>query len=356
VRLTKGCQVYNYYSRRVLNPASPISRRLFLTGSISAALLGGLTACSGDDDPAAPEESPTPAFPTTVSHVYGATTVKAEPKRIVVVGFTEQDTLLALGIAPIATTSWIGDPPYAVFPWAADKLGDAKPTVLESVEGLQFDQIKKLEPDLIIGTNAGLTQEDYAELTKIASTIANSGTSGNDWYEPWPTQTVLVGEAVGKLDEAQKLVDDLTQRYADVAVAHPQFDKTPAAFVQAPYDDGSVIAWPDSLGTDFLTDLGFTIPESINKFVGEEVAQAEIPAEDTDVLNDAKVLIWGTETDGDGADVENDKVLGKLDAVKEGRSIYTGELLTSAIYFGTILSLPYVLDHLVPELERVLPG
>ena len=333
-----------------------MSRRLFLAGSLSVALLGGLAACSGSDSAPEPEESPIPAFPTTITHAYGETTVKAAPQRVVVVGFTEQDVLLALGVIPIATTAWIGNEPSGVFPWAKDELGDAKPTVLESVEGLPMDQIAKLKPDLVIGTNAGLTQEDYTALSKIAPTIPNSGVYGNTWYEPWPTQTVLVGQAVGKLDEAQKLVDDLTLRFADLAAAHPQFDKTAAVFVNAPYDDGSVIAWPNGLGTGFLTDLGFTIPKSIDEFVGEGQAQAEIPAEDTGVLNDAKVLIWGGETETDGSDIEKDKVLGKLTAVKEGRSVYADDLLSSAIYFGSILSLPYVLDRLVPELEKVLPG
>jgi iron complex transport system substrate-binding protein len=166
---------------------------------------------------------------------------------------------------------------------------------------------------------------------------------------------VLVGQAVGKLEQAEKLVDDLTQRFADLAAAHPQFEGTTAAFVNAPYDDSSVIAWPNGLGTGFLTDLGFTIPSSIDKFVSEGQAQAEIPAKDATVLNDAKVLIWGDETE-DGSAIRGDKVLGKLTAVEEGRSVYADELLTSAIYFGSILSLPYVLDTLVPELERILPA
>jgi iron complex transport system substrate-binding protein len=340
----------------VTSPVSaPVSRRLLLAGSLSAVLLGGV-ACSDDESAPPPEPSPTPSFPVTVEHMYGATTVKAEPRRIVVVGYTEQDVLLALGVVPIATTQWVGDVPYAVFPLAVDKLGDAKPTVLESAEGLSIPAVTKLKPDLIIGTNAGLSEEDYAALSKVAPTIANSGVYGSEYYEPWPTQTVLVGKAVGREAQAQKLVDDLTQRFAEVAVAHPQFDKTPAAFVQAPYDDGSVIAWPQGLGTDFLTDLGFTIPTSLNEFVDDQVAQAQISAEDVGVLNDAEVLVWASDVDGDGADIQQDKILGKLDAVKEGRSVYAGEMLSSAIYFGSVLSLPYVLDRLVPELEKVLPS
>lgn len=341
----------------VTHEASSVSRRLFLTGSLSAVVLGGLAACSGDNsDPAPdPKQAAVPAFPTTIDHVYGSTTINAAPQRIVVVGFTEQDALLALGVVPVATTQFVGDAPYGVFPWAVDKLGDAKPAVLESVESLQIGQITELKPDLILATNAGLSQESYEELTKLAPTIANSGTSGNDWIEPWAVQTAVIGQAVGKSAEAERLVADLTQRFADAAVAHPQFSGTAVGFVQAPYDDGSVIAWPKDL-SEFLTDLGFTIPQSFDKFVSDDVAQAQIPGEDATVLNDAKVLIWGTDVAGDGADIETDKILGKLDAVKDRRSIYTGELLASAMYFNTVLSLPYVLDQLVPELERVLPA
>lgn len=332
---------------------APVSRRLFLAGSVSAALLA-VAACS-DDEPA-PAPSPTPSFPVTVEHMYGSTTITAEPKRIVVIGTTEQDVLLALGVAPIATTQWVGDEPYAVFPWAVDKLGDAKPTVLDSAEGLSLDTVTKLKPDLIIGTNAGLDKATYTALTKIAPTIANSGVYGSEFYEPWPTQTVLVGKAIGREAQAQKLVDDLTQRFAEIAVAHPKWAGAAAGFVQAPYDDGSVIAWPNGLGTNFLTDLGFTIPASFDRFVDDRVAQAQIPAKDTGVLNEAEVLVWSTDVEGDGADIQADKVLGKITAVKDGRSVYTGDLLASAIYFSTILSLPFVLDRLVPELEKVFPG
>ena len=45
-----------------------------------------------------------------------------------------------------------------------------------------------------------------------------------------------------------------------------------------------------------------------------------------------------------------------IEAVKAGRSLYTGGELAGAIYFSTVLSLPFVLDRLVPELEKALPA
>ena len=62
--------------------------------------------------------------PVVVEHRYGETTVPAEPQRVVSVGLTEQDTLLQLGVVPLAVTEWYGDQPFATWPWA-ELLGEA---------------------------------------------------------------------------------------------------------------------------------------------------------------------------------------------------------------------------------------
>jgi iron complex transport system substrate-binding protein len=80
------------------------------------------SACGSDDDaPTAAGEGttstePAAAFPVTVEHRSGSTTVPTAPERIAVVGLTEQDIVLALGQVPIATTEWYGDQPSAVWP------------------------------------------------------------------------------------------------------------------------------------------------------------------------------------------------------------------------------------------------
>jgi iron complex transport system substrate-binding protein len=334
------------------------SRRLLIAGTLSVAVPGALAGCSSSGSTAGTDgrvEAGQSVFPVAVTHKYGETIVPAEPKRVVVVGFTEQDILLALGVPPVATTEWYGEQPYAVWPWATAKLGDAKPEVIKAPDKLPLEQIAALTPDLIIGTNAGLTREVYDSLTNIAPTIANSGKYASDWFEPWPIQTMMVGKALGKEAVAQQLVDDLKQRFADEAAAHPQFSDVPAIFLQAPYYEGSAIAYQDGLSTDFLTDLGFVIPKELTAYARDE-AQAYIPVEKLDVLNAGDLLIWATENDEAKTELEKNKLFGQLQAVQAGRSIYTGSVLAGAIYFATPLSLPYVLDELVPQLERVLPG
>ena len=162
---------------------TPLSRRTLGLAGL-AGLAGVLAACGSDgSDAATGGESSgsgatsaagaTDAFPLTVTHDLGETTVPAAPSRIVSVGLTEQDFLLALGIVPVAVTDWYGEQPHAIWPWATDALGDAEPpVVLDSADGVPFVQVASLEPDLIIGTNAGLTQADYDKLSEIAPTVA----------------------------------------------------------------------------------------------------------------------------------------------------------------------------------------
>ena len=107
----------------------------------------------------------------TVPHKFGESVVSEEPERVVVVGLTEQDTLLQLGVVPIAVTEWYGEKPFATWPWAEELLGDAEPDVLSASDGFELERIAALEPDLIIGTNAGLTQKDFDLLSQIAPTI-----------------------------------------------------------------------------------------------------------------------------------------------------------------------------------------
>ncbi|WP_246186758.1 iron-siderophore ABC transporter substrate-binding protein [Microlunatus speluncae] len=331
-----------------------LSRRRMLTGSVALGLGASLGTAGCNSTAETPSlAGPSGAgsgFPVTVEHKYGSTTVPAAPQRIVSVGLTEQDTLFALGLTPVAVTEWYGDRPHAIWPWAEQAAAGAKPEVLSTADGLQLERIGALEPDLILGTNAGLSSADYARLSEFAPTIANRGGFDSDNFEPWTVQTELIGNAVGKAAETTKLITDLRDRFARAAADHPQFAGKKAVFLQAPYYEGKAIAYQDGLSTAFLTDLGFVIPPVINEYATDG-GQAQIPVEKLDILDEADVLVWATEDDKARAELARNELFGRLRAVREGHSIYTGGVLAAAIYFATVLSLPYVLDTLVPMLE-----
>lgn len=131
-------------------------------------------------------------------HKFGSTTITEAPERVVAIGYTEQDLLLAVDVQPVAVRYWYGDENNAIFPWAQDKVEGETPIVLNMPYGnLNYQAILALEPDLISAVTAGITQEEYELLSQIAPTIAQSG-DYIDFGMPWQEATQMVGAALGK--------------------------------------------------------------------------------------------------------------------------------------------------------------
>ena len=87
---------------------------------------------------------------------------------------------------------------------------------------LNFEQITALDPDLIVGLSSGMTEDEYATLSAIAPTIAQS----DEYIEygvPWDVGTRVIGQAVGKAAEAEALITDVQDEIAAVAAAHPEW-------------------------------------------------------------------------------------------------------------------------------------
>jgi iron complex transport system substrate-binding protein len=112
-----------------------------------------------------------PPAASTVSHKFGETVVPARPKRVVSLGYTDQDAILAFGVVPVAVRHAFGPEEDAIFPWADAAAGEARPVILPR-RGIDFEQIAALQPDLIMAVTAGLDQQEYDTLSRIAPTVA----------------------------------------------------------------------------------------------------------------------------------------------------------------------------------------
>ncbi|GAA4185132.1 iron-siderophore ABC transporter substrate-binding protein [Streptosporangium oxazolinicum] len=296
------------------------------------------------------------AFPVTIAHKYASTTIKAAPKRIVTVGLTDQDALLALGVVPVATTEWFGGYPGAVGPWAKEELGSAAvPEVLKDTGGgPQFEKIAALRPDLILGLYSGLTQEQYDTLSKIAPTVAQPK-EYSDFGIPWQELTRKAGQAVGKAEEADRLVAELDARIAADVAAHPEF-KGASGLMATPYE-GYFVFGSEDPRSRLLTSLGFALPADLDNVIGDKFG-ASISRERLDLL-DTDVIVWSVaNAETERAKLHADKVYADLGVVKEGREVIIAEgtAYGNAVSFVSVLSLPYLLDRLVPQLADAVDG
>ncbi|GGX36945.1 ABC transporter substrate-binding protein [Streptomyces malachitofuscus] len=326
-------------------------------------LLTAATACGSDDSGSDAADkgakagaSGEAAFPVTIAHKYGSTTVKAEPQRIVTVGLTDQDAVLALGKVPVGTTEWLGGYKGAIGPWAEDELGGAEPpTVLKDTgTGPQVEKIAALKPDLILALYGGLTKEQYESLSKFAPVVAQPK-EYNDYGIPWQELTKKVGQALGKPDEATKIVEDTEATIKAAADEHPEF-KGASAVMATPYEGMFVFGSQDARSR-ILTDLGFSLPKDLDKAIGDQFG-ANISKERTDLLDQDAVVWIAGDVAKDTAKLHKDASYKDLNVVKEGREVFVNESSDygNATSFVSALSLPYVVERLAPQLAAAVDG
>ncbi|MCC9076510.1 iron-siderophore ABC transporter substrate-binding protein [Litorilinea aerophila] len=297
------------------------------------------------------------AFPVTIEHKFGTTTIPQAPQRVLSLGYNDQDPILALGVVPVAVRYWFGDPGDQIWPWAEEALGDARPAILNMPFGeLNFEAIAALQPDLIIAVSAGIDEEEYALLSQIAPTVAQSDAYVN-FGTPWQEQTRLIGRALGKEALANRLVAEMEARFAQAREAHPEFVGATAAIASPAGEGQFFFSGPQHERQRVLTSLGFVLPEELAQIAGDSF-YGTISGERLDLL-DTDVLIWTVSSPEQRAAIESNPLYQQLAVAREGRHIFldtsgSGELVGPALVFSSVLSLPLVFDELVPMLAERL--
>jgi iron complex transport system substrate-binding protein len=139
----------------------------------------------------------------TVEHALGTSEVPVDPQRIVVVDRRGSLAfLLELGLEPVGAleATWLFGEPF--HPLIAEQAESAGVEPIDGTDGPNLEQIATLQPDLIIG-NVRDMAETSDELAQIAPTV------GLEWNFADPlANAVTIGDAVGRGEEAQALVDD----------------------------------------------------------------------------------------------------------------------------------------------------
>ncbi|GEE01105.1 iron siderophore-binding protein [Gordonia spumicola] len=316
--------------------------------AVVTALIATLVACGGNDDAATGSGAVTPesgALPVTLTHKFGQTTVTKPASRVVSLGYTDQDALLALGVTPVAVRNWDGMAPKGepAGNWALDKVTGEKPKIIMS-ETVSFEEVAALKPDLIVAVYSDVDKSMYDQLSKLAPVIVQKADYA-DYQQPWDVTTLEIGKAVGKPAAAQSLVDGVKAKMAALAGRHPEW-KTKSLSI-ATYDGTDLAAFA---GGDprvvFFASLGFRPNEAVNAAAGDKF-YAKLSIEEARKL-DTDVIVWDqlSYAPKGKATVTDQSTLANLPAVKGNRSVFLEGDLEKAFGWQTVLSLTYVLDNI----------
>jgi iron complex transport system substrate-binding protein len=336
-----------------------VHRRSVLAALAASGALTTLAACGGDDDSSASSSTSgstsagttagAGSFPVTIEHKLGSTTIQEAPTRVVTVGYNEEDFVLALGVTPVGARSPLGSYDFPNRPWAVDLLPAGGITSVGQSE-LNFETIASLAPDLIIGTYAYLEQADYDKLTAIAPTIGDAIPAGEGADSAsaagWQEELKVIGQALGKVDEASSLTDEVEEDFQDAIEAHPEFAGKTVSVVL--YNAGYYQLDSSDPRGDFF--LQFGLRENPISSTDGSLSEEQVAELDTDVL-----VVLGMSAQEFAAN----PVAAGLAVVTEGRTVYVPTFdsdFAGALGGSSPISLPYAIEAAVPALAAATDG
>ncbi|MFJ3722969.1 iron-siderophore ABC transporter substrate-binding protein [Streptomyces sp. NPDC090045] len=334
-----------------------------LTAVLSATALGvGLLAGCGSDtkDQSDKKSADAPAaaagtFPVTVEHAFGSTKVAKAPQRVVSVGYTDDQAILAFGIKPVGMVDQYPNPPgtspdiNTQWPWVKAKWGDTRPEVVmnNGDTGPNYEKIAALRPDLIIAVYSEIDQAAYDKLSKIAPTVGRTKAEKEPFSAPWQDNAVHIAKALGQESKGTELVKGIQDKLDAAKKAHPEFANQTAVALSWYKDSAAPFTSTDVRGR-LVTGTGFKYQTEIDK-IADGKFYTTLSPERMDLIDVDRIFVINDKADTEA--LKKFELFANLGAVKNGKVSYLldseGPAVGAAMSQGTLLSLPYAIDELV---------
>ncbi len=328
------------------------------TGSSGTSGSEGSAGVSGS-----PAGSAAAAFPVTIEHALGTTTIEAKPERVATVAWANHEVPIALGVVPVgmAKATWGDDDNDGVLPWVEDaltELGAPTPTLFDETDGIDFEAVAATQPDVILASYSGLTKEDYETLSKIAPVVAYPEVA---WGTSWQDMVRLNSKALGLSAEGDALIAELESDVDGALAAHPQLQDAKVLFSYIDPKDFSQVGFYTSHDTrpGFLEELGLPVPSVVAEAsAGTQEFYTTVSAEQADAFADVALFV----TYGDaGTDVvgqlQDDALLSRIPAISKGSvAVLENSTPLAASANPSPLSIRWGIDEYFALLAAGLPS
>lgn len=287
-------------------------------------------------------------FPVTIKHAFGWTTIPHEPQRIVTLGWSGEDAVIALGKVPIAMTGY----PYwpdGISDWNRSRIGSEKPVLMNNI--IDYEQIALLRPDLILAVFSGLDAVAYARLSRIAPVV--SWVKG-PWSSDWREQTLLAARASGRLAEASRLIHAVENLIGDFKNDFPEIQgKTFALISHFPQQNGCDVYLPGDTRFEMFEALGLRPSPGVVRLGnarGGRYSQS-VSLEQLDLLDCDILITWFAE--GIEAACKSQPIFSTIPSIRRGTFVSLEKPATIwAVLTPTVLSIPFGFPEIASDISR----
>lgn len=288
------------------------------------------------------------AFPVTIPHAFGTTTITERPQRVATVNSGNHEVPLAFGIVPVgmAAANYGDDDGDGVLPWVEERLaelGADTPVLFDEGDGIDFEGVAATRPDVILAAYSGLSQADYDTLSQIAPVVAYPDGA---WTTEWRQMIRMNSAGMGMAAQGDALIARMDARIAEAVARHPQLAGKTAMFVtHLDTTNLSVINFYSAHDTrvKFFEDLGLSMPASVTQATQPGQFFGSISAERIDAFDDVDIVVtYGGQPLLEA--MRADPLFRHMPAVANGAIVMLKNDPAGNAANPTPLGLPWVLD------------
>lgn len=288
-----------------------------------------------------------------IDHAFGQTVLRTEPRRLVTIGYGDEAPFLALGHKPIAIV-YSGMFASGMTPWCEQAFGTVKPALLDG-SIIDFEEIARLEPDVIVGVFSQIDATSYDRLSRIAPTIAyRSGPYRAGWKE----QTEIAGAVLGLDVKARQLIVESERLLVSYGHVYPGLKGR--SFTFGSYFAGSsriVVYLPGETRVDWMIEIGMRPSTGVRRLASRsgDGVSADASLEDLDSVAADLLVMWYEP--GARPALESQRLFQMFSPVREGR--YVGLDDPSEIWaasWPSVLAIPYAFPGILRRMEAAVKG
>lgn len=296
------------------------------------------------------------AYPLTIRHALGETVIAKKPERIATVAWANHEVPLALGVVPVgfARANFGDDDGDGLLPWVAERLAELKaekPVLFDEGDGIDFEAVAALRPDVILASYSGLSQADYDTLSQIAPVVAYPEAP---WSTGWRDMIRFNSAAMGMAAEGDALIARIEAEIAATVAGHPALQGKAAMFItHLNASDLSTVNFYTTNDTRvrFFADLGLKSPKSVVDASAPGKYSGSISAERVDMFDDVDIIV----TYGDVRLLDAlaaNPLLSRMPAVSRGALVMLSRDPVGTAANPTPLSISWVLKDYVALLSE----
>ena len=310
-----------------------LQRRFFLLMGASALMASACTRATQSRDPSLASAS---NDIKRVKHAFGETKVPTHPTRVIVLGYTTVEAVVAHGVQPIGV-------PYGTPDELRHLSLDGEVVTEIGAPGqLNLEKITSLKPDLLLISKHRMADE-YPLLSQIAPTVVFDIDNPAEWKE----LARLCGEVLSKPTETEKLKAAYKAKLQEVRAQFSQKGEPPQVSLVSVFPGLIRASGTETFAGSVLADVGLSRPPSQAQTQGPQ----NVSLEALDLLDGDAMFImssqsnteWSTEVQVEIDRMKAHPLWSQLKAVQANQVYEVG----SHWAIGSYIAANLILDDLL---------